>query len=256
MAEAGTYACPSCGAPAREQDRHCVYCRCPIATVRCSHCYHMNVPDALHCSGCGWQLGLEPIGQTDSTACPDCELPLEAFGCEAGLLRDCPGCGGQFVEHALLKQLIERREVYGMTAPRHSARDNPLDQPVRYIPCPICKTTMNRKNFGRSSGIIVDICHRHGIWFDPGELPRVLAFVETGGLARARRRELEELERRRRQATIQRAALSAPVMDLGASRPLLLDAEYRAGLLDDAAECAGVLLGALASLLPRPGRSK
>jgi hypothetical protein len=45
---------------------------------------------------------------------------------------------------------------------------------------------MNRKNFGDSSGIIVDVCSLHGCWFDAGELPAVLKFVEEGGLARAR----------------------------------------------------------------------
>jgi Zn-finger nucleic acid-binding protein len=51
---------------------------------------------------------------------------------------------------------------------------------------------MNRKNFGRSSGIIVDVCSRHGVWLDAGELPRVLEFVRSGGLARAERAEREE----------------------------------------------------------------
>lgn len=43
---------------------------------------------------------------------------------------------------------------------------------------PRIRRPSNRKNFGRSSGVIVDICRRHGVWFDRGELPRVLAFVE------------------------------------------------------------------------------
>ncbi len=54
---------------------------------------------------------------------------------------------------------------------------------------------MNRKNFGASSGVIVDVCAKHGTWFDAGELPRVLAFVESGGLARARSRHAEEVQR-------------------------------------------------------------
>jgi hypothetical protein len=44
---------------------------------------------------------------------------------------------------------------------------------------------MHRKNFGGRSGVIVDVCGAHGIWFDLEELPRVLAFVEAGGLERA-----------------------------------------------------------------------
>jgi Zn-finger nucleic acid-binding protein len=48
---------------------------------------------------------------------------------------------------------------------------------------------MNRKNFGGASGVIVDVCARHGTWFDAGELPQVLTFVKSGGLVRERARE-------------------------------------------------------------------
>jgi hypothetical protein len=61
---------------------------------------------------------------------------------------------------------------------------------------------MTRRNFGGASGVVVDVCGPHGIWFDVGELPTVLSFVESGGLAAARRRELEEAERKQRAAQI------------------------------------------------------
>lgn len=76
---------------------------------------------------------------------------------------------------------------------------------VKYIHCPACKTLMNRKAFGRISGIVVDVCRSHGIWFDIGELAEVIRFVEKGGLERTRQLELEELaERERRLRTHQR----------------------------------------------------
>jgi hypothetical protein len=60
---------------------------------------------------------------------------------------------------------------------------------------------MNRRNYGGASGVIVDVCTVHGTWFDTGELPRVLAFVEGGGLAAARRREMEALQKARQDRT-------------------------------------------------------
>jgi hypothetical protein len=72
---------------------------------------------------------------------------------------------------------------------------------------------MNRNNFGGSSGIVVDVCPHHGVWFEPGELPRILEFVQAGGLERARERsrlEHAEHERARRIAAAP-AALGAPV---------------------------------------------
>lgn len=197
MPEARVLCCPNCGGTTPEDSRNCRYCRAPVATVRCLHCYHMNIPSAVHCSGCGVEVGLEPAGDSDFLACPSCKIDFEVFEGGPGKLRDCGKCGGQFVEHALVRDLLERREAYGLAAPRPARKWNPLESPVRYVACPVCREIMSRKNFGGSSGVVVDVCSIHGIWFDTGELPRILAFVESGGLARARRREMEELARRK-----------------------------------------------------------
>jgi Zn-finger nucleic acid-binding protein len=190
----GRVRCPGCLAEVEDSLRRCTKCGTPIATVRCGGCYHMNVPEAALCSACGRELGLEPLGEPDDLSCPDCKQRFQAFSGQPGVLRDCVACGGQFVEHALLEDLLRERELYG-AAPRRPPRQNPLDNPVRYVPCPCCGEIMNRKNFGRSSGVIVDVCRAHGVWFDRGELPRVLAFVEAGGLAELKKREAEESAR-------------------------------------------------------------
>lgn len=75
---------------------------------------------------------------------------------------------------------------------------------VTYLRCPACQKTMNRQAFGRISGVVVDVCKSHGIWFDAGELAEVLSFIERGGLAKARERELEELGQARRKAIAER----------------------------------------------------
>lgn len=146
----------------------------------------MNVPEALHCSGCGYALGLEPIYGPADLRCAACDGELGSYRAGAGRLFDCGRCGGQFVEHELLRRLLERREIAGAAWPQKPRQQNPLEQPLVYIKCPACRQHMNRKNFGDSSGIIVDVCVLHGCWFDAGELPLVLKFVEEGGLARAR----------------------------------------------------------------------
>jgi Zn-finger nucleic acid-binding protein len=46
---------------------------------------------------------------------------------------------------------------------------------------------MLRKNFRESSGVIVDVCAAHGVWFDRGELATILAFASSGALAKADR---------------------------------------------------------------------
>lgn len=53
---------------------------------------------------------------------------------------------------------------------------------------------MNRSNFARSSGVIIDMCKQHGVWFDADELPKILDFINSGGLARSREKEKIQID--------------------------------------------------------------
>jgi len=67
---------------------------------------------------------------------------------------------------------------------------------------------MNRVNFGRVSGAVVDVCKGHGTFLDAGELHQIVAFIVQGGLDRARAREKEELrDEQRKLADEQRKAM-------------------------------------------------
>lgn len=149
----------------------------------------MNLPSAVHCVACGLELGLEPVPEPEELPCPACRSPFVGIPTEAnGRVHECTQCGGQWLDHRTLRTLFERRIqlTYGLQ------QQNPLapsgNTRVQYLPCPMCQRLMNRKNFGERSGVIVDVCSVHGVWFDPGELPRVLAFVANGGLEEAARR--------------------------------------------------------------------
>lgn len=187
-----------CGAPVHVGAPRCDYCHSPLASVHCAACFTLNAAEANHCVGCGEKLGLEPIVLPTDLRCPACHAACIAFGGSSGRLCECTTCGGQFVEHSLLEELLERRELYRVVTRKPAPRQNPLDQPVVYLKCPVCTTAMNRNNFGGNSGVVVDVCPRHGVWFDPGELPRILDFVQAGGLERARKKaELERKEHER-----------------------------------------------------------
>jgi Zn-finger nucleic acid-binding protein len=159
----------------------------------------MNVPESAFCSGCGRQLGLEPVGEAGNLPCPICKQAMQLYRDDAGVLFDCNTCGGQFVEHPLFREMLHRHDPVPVPdgvitlARRPDGRSN-------YIPCPECAALMNRKNFGGTSGVVVDVCKKHGTWFDEGELPRVLAFVAGGGLDRAKQRDADEAVRLRHDA--------------------------------------------------------
>ena len=47
--------------------------------------------------------------------------------------------------------------------------------------CPVCDGFMQRRNFRRSSGVIIDCCSRHGTWLDADELEQIAGFILSGG---------------------------------------------------------------------------
>jgi Zn-finger nucleic acid-binding protein len=75
---------------------------------------------------------------------------------------------------------------------------------------------MNRINFARCSGVIVDVCKGHGTWFDRDELSRIVEFIRDGGLEASRNREKASIEEeRRRLQQEQLAADGHAAMDPG-----------------------------------------
>ena len=50
---------------------------------------------------------------------------------------------------------------------------------MTYLTCPRCGGPMARRAFERVSGIVVDECPRHGVWFDAQELEQALAWASS-----------------------------------------------------------------------------
>jgi Zn-finger nucleic acid-binding protein len=127
-------------------------------------------------------------------------------------------CANQASQAAVLHQWTGASERGGGSGP-------PKQTEVRYRKCVACGTIMNRLNFGRLSGTIVDVCRGHGTFMDAGELHAIVRFMQSGGLDRARQRQIEDLkdqEQRLRQAQSMRAdgevrkEYSFSKLDLGA----------------------------------------
>jgi Zn-finger nucleic acid-binding protein len=79
---------------------------------------------------------------------------------------------------------------------------------------------MNRVNFARCSGVVVDVCKGHGTWFDRNELQRIIDFIRGGGLTVSRSREKRELEEERQRLRQEQlaAALHHQPMNLSDDR--------------------------------------
>ena len=187
----------------------------------CPVCLGRTFAGSTHCPSCGAELLVAARGDPEMLpvrTCPRCErsVELSPHWVADTLLEECPGCGGVWLESEAFARLLKSRDEQARLealGPLHLTIERDAAAPAsgraarEYIPCPDCRQLMNRKNFGECSGVIVDVCRPHGIWFDDGELGRVLKFVVSGGLAEARRREKERLDLELREKRVQAAAI-------------------------------------------------
>ena len=161
------------------------------------------------CARCGAEASREVLEEEKALRCPRCREDMQALRLGATSVHECAACGGLWLHPESLQKLSDGREeragIVSALAERVPTAAAPPDI-VRYVPCPVCGRLMNRKNFAQSSGVVLDVCAKHGVWLDRGELERVLGFVAGGGLARARARERERLiEEQRRLVALQSA---------------------------------------------------
>jgi len=198
--DAKTLHCQSCGASVGEDDLQCPYCGSQLATLACPRCFAMVGIHASHCPRCG--AAIERAAPTATAlACPGCAATLAATVVGGVSLDQCRACGGVWVGQQNFEQIAadraERGEVLG-ALPGEGPRVPVQIGAVRYRPCPQCGKLMNRTNYGRISGVVLDVCKDHGLWFDRDELRQVLAFIEGGGLEKSHLRQAQEEEERRR----------------------------------------------------------
>ena len=231
--EAKTLNCPNCGAASSSDASICTFCESRLATVACPSCFGMMFIGSRHCPHCGAAAERAEVDNAKVLKCPRCRLDMDALAIGAAMLRECGQCNGLWVEARALEKICADREqqaaVLGTASPvpTHSVHPDP-SQKVRYVPCPQCSQLMNRINFARCSGVVVDICKGHGTWFDAEELRRIIEFIRAGGLDSARTREKQEIEEQRRQLVNEQLAAARGTGPLARMRDL--DDERASGL--------------------------
>jgi len=125
-------------------------------------------------------------------------------------LRECPRCEGIWADADTLHQICEDKE----SSPRCWGWPRMWRRRTRWSWRPTSITSrvrcggelMNRVNFAHCSHVIVNVCAKHGTWFDRDELRRMVEFIRAGGLENARAQEIADLDRERRAAEWHAAA--------------------------------------------------
>lgn len=210
-----TARCPGCGAPAAADAARCEYCGAALATVTCPSCFAPMFVGSRFCARCGAEATRTQLDEDESLACPRCAEPMQAVGLGATKVHECSACGGLWLDPDSLQKLCDAREAHAAVMNALATRvptAASAPEAVRYIPCPRCRKLMNRVNFAKSSGVVIDVCKTDGVWLDRGELQRVIGFVEGGGLDAARDRERERLvEEQKKLAAMQQGGY--PMLD-------------------------------------------
>jgi Zn-finger nucleic acid-binding protein len=180
--------------------------------VVCTYCGSRQEVDLQ-----GWSRA-EAIGPCKDLRCPDGHGPLEEvrLGREGNLrLGRCPTCLGLFLTPEALEQLL-LEAVLPVEEVNRTLLDQLVNHPrreagsFRYKPCPRCGELMNRRLFGKRSGVILDRCRDHGSWLDAGELRQLMEWTRAGGRIHNQERELEEEE-----AAARRQRLVEALADVG-----------------------------------------
>jgi Zn-finger nucleic acid-binding protein len=206
--DAGALHCPNCGGPAAPGQASCHYCHSVLATVSCPGCFALIFDGAVYCPACGARR-TRRVGPEQKIPCPACRANMRDVQLGETAMLECPRCHGIWTDAATFEHICANHEAQAAVLHQGSsdARQAP-NREVRYRKCVACGKFMNRLNFGRLSGTVVDVCKGHGTFLDAGELHGIVRFIQQGGLERARKRQIEELkeqeERLRHAQTIQR----------------------------------------------------
>jgi Zn-finger nucleic acid-binding protein len=111
----------------------------------------------------------------------------------ATVLMECGQCQATWVDSKTFDEICADQTAQAEVLSRYSAPQSDVAE-VHYRRCVACGKMMNRLNFARLSGTIIDVCKGHGAFLDAGELHAIVAFIRQGGLDRARQRQIDELK--------------------------------------------------------------
>ncbi len=240
--DAAVVRCASCGAAREEGARSCAYCGSDftlheqdLETI-CPNCFARISNSAKFCHHCGTAIAPEDVAADPTDrVCPACGgerfLHSRPLGSTGLTCLECNVCGGLWLGPDVYQAVEERarKEAKPLADPaalraEAAARPKLVQKPGPfYRPCPVCRTPMIRINFERVSGILIDQCRDHGIWFDATELDAVLRWIKLGGEQLAQSVQADE-ERARLQQLRFKVEPKSPddarsQIDLGAGPP-------------------------------------
>ncbi|HVN70714.1 MAG TPA: zf-TFIIB domain-containing protein [Desulfomonilia bacterium] len=107
--------------------------------------------------------------------CPVCSNHLVTLEFADVEVDYCFTCRGIWLDTGEIEHLI-RIEGGDDDLLKHTSRPDPNETRRR---CPVCRRYMEKTLFGEAETVLLDSCKDHGMWFDAGELRKILALSCT-----------------------------------------------------------------------------
>ena len=148
---------------------------------------------SVYCPQCGARRA-RAAGGARTARCPHCLGTMREVAIGTAALLECERCRATWIDAATFEHICADRATQAAVLHQWTAPPVREAAEVRYRKCVACGKMMNRVNFGRLSGTVVDVCRGHGTFLDAGELHLIVSFIQQGGLDRARARQIEELK--------------------------------------------------------------
>ena len=224
--DAAVVRCSSCSAPRSAGSSACKHCGADytlheqdLDTI-CSSCMTRVSNKARFCHHCATPIVPQGrVGRPTDHRCPACrvrhKLNSRTLGEPGIALLECPHCAGIWLGQEAFRVVAERSRENTLPeelnlekgSEHESPTANELAGGMRYRRCIVCNKHMNRRNYGKRSGVVIDSCKDHGIWFDATELGALLRWIRKGGEERSAQKDLDEQRARERAKAIKLPSL-------------------------------------------------
>lgn len=113
--------------------------------------------------------------------CPDCQNDLQSIDCKGIIIDECVRCKGKWFERDELRRVKDRtdEDLRWLDFDPFGKDAEQLSVALAGKICPKCAKKMSSLKY-MDSKIVIDKCPScEGVWLDPGELARVIRYLEN-----------------------------------------------------------------------------
>ncbi len=111
--------------------------------------------------------------------CPHCKEPMIILELNEVEIDHCHDCSGIWLDAGELGLLLDNSEEKEKIL---SSFDIVSKTGEKKYKCPRCRKKMEKVNVGDQEHVLIDRCkYGHGLWFEKGELPKIIEMASKDG---------------------------------------------------------------------------